>query len=382
VALLGGVTPVPVTPACLDFGDHVISTQMVLPVTMTNPDASAPLAFTVSSSSPDFAVSVPLTPVFQTLFGQNVYALDPGASVELSVTFTRGTVGPSSGTLDISSSAGSVVVLLAGRGVDPAKVSVAPAALDFGEHVFSTQTLLPVTITNPDATVPLIFSVASSSAEFNVSVPLSPTFGSLYTIGRGASVDVSVTFTPATTGARTATLTIGGTGGQAIVPLAGTGIAPKPIIVAPTCLEFGDQFGLTTSAPQLVTIANPDTTVGMAFTVSSSSPDFAVTVPLSPTFGNTYFIGPGATVDVSVTFTPSAVGSRTGTLAIGGTGGAATVALSGAGTGPALISVTPTSLLFGDQLVTTTSGAHVVTIANPDTANGMFFSISSSSTEF
>src|SRR5262249_61720084 len=104
---------------------------------------------------------------------------------------------------------------------------------------------------------------------------------------------------------------------------------------------------------------------------ATARPPFAVPGPLRPTSANPYFIGPGATVDVSVTFTPAAVGSRTGTLAIGGTGGAATVALSGAGTGPAPISVTPTSLLFGDQLVTTTPGAHVVTIANPVTANGL-----------
>src|SRR5262249_62328698 len=121
--------------------------------------------------------------------------------------------------------------------------------------------------------------------------------------------------------------------GQATVALAGTGTSPQPISVAPASLSFGAQAVGTTSAAQPVTLANPDPVANLFFSVHSSSAEFVATVPLAPFFPGLYLLGPGASVDVSVGFAPSGTGPRTGTLDISGSGGNASVPLSGTGVG-------------------------------------------------
>src|SRR5208337_434634 len=72
----------------------------------------------------------------------------------------------------------------------------------------------------------------------------------------------------------------------------------------------------------------------------------------------------------NVTFTPTAVGSRTGTLSVT-TSAASTpqaVNLSGTGTAPQ-VSFSAPSLSFGNQLITTTSAAQTETVTNTGTSN-------------
>jgi hypothetical protein len=68
-------------------------------------------------------------------------------------------------------------------------------------------------------------------------------------------------------------------------------------------------------------------------------------------------------------FTPTATGVRTGTLTLnfGGSVPSQVVPLSGSGTAPA-VSLSPTSLSFGEQATGTTSGGQQVTITNSGTA--------------
>lgn len=76
----------------------------------------------------------------------------------------------------------------------------------------------------------------------------------------------------------------------------------------------------------------------------------------------------GQECDVDIAFTPTATGTRSGTLtfAFGGNIPAVVVSLTGTGTAPA-VTLAPTSLSFGDQANGTTSPAHQVTITNSGT---------------
>src|SRR6185312_2029532 len=77
-----------------------------------------------------------------------------------------------------------------------------------------------------------------------------------------------------------------------------------------------------------------------------------------------------ATCAISVTFTPAAIGPRTGALTINDNapGAPHTVALAGTGTAAGVI-VTPTALVFGSQVVATSSISQTATILNTGTAD-------------
>src|SRR5437588_12974 len=102
-----------------------------------------------------------------------------------------------------------------------------------------------------------------------------------------------------------------------------------------------------------------------ALTINSfaASGDFAATstganaCPMSPAT-----LAAGANCTINVTFTPTAAGARAGTLSLADNAGGSpqTVALSGNGTGPG-VGLAPTSLDFGNQLLTTTSTPMTVT---------------------
>ena len=93
-------------------------------------------------------------------------------------------------------------------------------------------------------------------------------------------------------------------------------------------------------------------------------------------------VAAGATCTISVTFTPAAEGSRSGTLSItdnndGIAGSTQTVTLSGTGAGP-LASIPTSPLAFTGQIVGTTSSAQSVTLTNSGNAAMTITSIAAS----
>ncbi|MCQ4079234.1 choice-of-anchor D domain-containing protein [Streptomyces sp. RB6PN25] len=136
---------------------------------------------------------------------------------------------------------------------------------------------------------------------------------------------------------------------------------PTSVTVAPSALDFGSVATGATSTAQTVTISNP---TGSAASVSSiaTTGDFAQT----NTCGNS--IAANGSCRVSVTFSPTATGNRTGTLTV--TAGAVTntVNLSGTGTAPGpVLGTNPSSLSFGRTVVGASAAAQTVTLANSGT---------------
>ena len=109
----------------------------------------------------------------------------------------------------------------------------------------------------------------------------------------------------------------------------------------------------------------------------SSSGDFAQT----NTCGSS--VQPGASCTISVTFTPTLPGSRSGSLTLtdnnnGVSGSVQTIALTGTGLGP-LVSLSLASLAFGYHLVGTPSLARTLMLANTGTAPMSIRSLAASS---
>jgi type 1 fimbria pilin len=155
--------------------------------------------------------------------------------------------------------------------------------------------------------------LAATGGEFSVVSPATP----FTIVPGGAPVDVTLRFSPSAVGVQNGTLDITSDDpdeGLVSVPLTGNGVAtPEPdITVSLLSLDYGDVVQ-GTSSDQIVTISNvgsADLTVtGLAI---SGGEFLLVSPPATP-----FTIVPGGTpVDVTVRFSPSAVGVQNGTLDI------------------------------------------------------------------
>jgi hypothetical protein len=142
------------------------------------------------------------------------------------------------------------------------------------------------------------------------------------------------------------------------------------VTVAPSALGFGSVATGATSATQTVTVSNP---TGSAASVSSiaTTGDFAQT----NTCGSS--IAAGGSCTVSVTFSPTATGSRTGSLTVNAGGATNTVSLSGTGTAPGpVLGANPGSLTFAVTAVGSSAAAQTVTVTNSGTSTATVSGVS------
>ena len=75
-------------------------------------------------------------------------------------------------------------------------------------------------------------------------------------------------------------------------------------------------------------------------------------------------LGRGVSCTVSIAFTPTASGARSGTFSITDDAGTQTASLSGIGTSPATDAISPPALTFAAQQLSTASPAQQVTVTN------------------
>jgi Abnormal spindle-like microcephaly-assoc'd, ASPM-SPD-2-Hydin len=141
----------------------------------------------------------------------------------------------------------------------------------------------------------------------------------------GGTCTIQVTFTPTATGTRTGILTItdSSAGSPRTVGLTGQG-AVVTLTIAPQSISFGNQAVGTTSTAQAVTVTNPGPVLPSGITRVQTSGDFSE----SNNCGTSLPVNTSCTVNV--TFTPTASGSRTGSLTLtdGATDSPQTITLS------------------------------------------------------
>jgi phospholipase C len=131
-------------------------------------------------------------------------------------------------------------------------------------------------------------------------------------------------------------------------------------------IGFGNQMVGQTSAANTLTVTNtgtaPLTLTGMASTGADSG-DFASTNDCGSS------LAVAASCTVTVTFTPKAAGARSASITFtdNASGSPQTVSLTGTGIAPG-IALSTTSLSFGNEAITQTSSASIVTVTNTGTA--------------
>jgi hypothetical protein len=244
---------------------------------------------------------------------------------------------------------------------DAPVASVSSSSVAFGnQSVRVTSTAQAVSLTNTGNAPLNISSVAvfgTNAGDF------AQTNNCPLALAAGASCTVSVTFTPAAAGNRSAALALtdNAAGSPQSVSLSGTGISTIANL-SPSSVAFGNQSVGTSGTAQAVTLSNSGTSalnISSIAVFGTNASDFAQTNNCGSS------LAAGANCTINVTFKPAASGSRSAALAItdNATGSPQSVSLSGTGISTGA-NVSPSSLLFGNQPVGTTSTAQAVTLAN------------------
>jgi len=183
-------------------------------------------------------------------------------------------------------------------------------------------------------------------------------------LAASASCTLSVTFKPTATGTRTGAVTITDNASPATqtVSLTGTGVAAPVVSLSPASLTFPAQRVGTASSAQSVTLRNTGSAT-LSITSITASGDFSQTNTCRSS------LAVSGSCTLSVTFKPTAAGTRTGAVTITDNASPATqtVSLTGTGTAP-VVSLSRTSLTFPAQKLGTSSSAQSVTLKNTGSA--------------
>jgi sugar lactone lactonase YvrE len=266
----------------------------------------------------------------------NAASLSSGSSCEYVINFTPQTSGSINGALVLSDNALNAInpyatqsIALSGTGTGQAQAPTATLSVTNLTFASQTQNVISaaqtITLTNSGTAALTITSIAASG-----DFAQTDTCG--MSVAAGAKCTISVTFTPTAAGVRTGTLTIAdnASGSPQTITLSGTGavavITSSAVTLSPTSLTFASQVDSIASAAQTVTLTNSGT-AGLIISSIATTGDFAQT----NTCGTS--VTAGASCAISVTFTPTAAGNRTGTLTItdNASGSPQAVALSGGG---------------------------------------------------
>jgi hypothetical protein len=206
---------------------------------------------------------------------------------------------------------------------------LAPTSLKFGaQAVGFTSVQKTVTLTNA-GTAALVIASVTASGDFATN-NLCP--GSL---APNASCKINVTFTPTVAGVRTGTLTLNdnaGSGAQTI-PLTGTGLLP--VALSPASLTFGSSVVGVPVSPKTIKLTNNLTFTLTLSNMATGSADF--------TFQNGCGsqVAAHANCSITVSFTPTAVGTRSDALTFSDNAVPATqsIPLTGKGIAAKLLSI-------------------------------------------
>ncbi|HEY3971700.1 MAG TPA: choice-of-anchor D domain-containing protein [Candidatus Sulfotelmatobacter sp.] len=288
-----------------------------------------------------------------------------GRSCTISVTFTPTSAGSIPGVVTIADSNSTVqTVPLTGTGI-AAAVVFSPAGVTFADQtVGTTSPSTAVTLTNSGTATLTITGMSitgSNSGDF------AQTNSCGTSLAAGAFCSITATFTPTASGLRTASISVSdsASGSPQSTALTGTGIAPV-VGLSPSSLTFANRAVGTTSSASVLTFSNSG---NAALTITS----IGITGTNSTDFSQTNNCGPslaeGTSCAISVTFVPSAVGTRQASVSVidNAAGSPHTAPLTGVGTAP-VVSFSSSTIAFANTAVGSSSATGGVTLFNTGNA--------------
>ncbi|HLW99911.1 MAG TPA: choice-of-anchor D domain-containing protein [Candidatus Acidoferrales bacterium] len=370
----GAVPPAPIvslSSSSLAFANQTLNTTSAAQtVTLTNTGNAALNIISIGvtgANSGDFAQT--------NNCGSSVAANNGNCTIN--VTFTPTATGARAAAVTITDNAtGSphtITLSGTGAGAPAPGVSFSAQGLTYASQTLNTTSAAQtVTLTNTG-------NAALSIGSLGITGANSGDFAQTNNCGSSVAANngnctINVTFTPTAAGARGASVTItdNAAGSPHSFTLSGTGTTtPAPTAsLSASSLTFAGQTLNTTSGSQSVTLTN---TGNAALTITSigvtgaNSGDFAQTNNCGSSVGAN-----NGNCTINVTFTPTAAGARGAAVTItdNAAGSPQTVSLTGTGLAPGTpgANLSPASLTFASQTISSTSAAQTVTLSNSGSA--------------
>jgi hypothetical protein len=291
-------------------------------------------------------------------------SVPPEGACEVSIRFNPSALGSQSAIIEFSSNAGGSPhqVALSGIGASLPALTLNPTSLNFDNQSVGTRSAtLMLTLTNNGAS-PI------NIADVNMIGPNASDFAITTTTCRGASMlpgdscVVSIAFSPAASGKRSASLMVNDNVSSSphIVPLEGTGLGPV-LNWDPPSLIFPPQPVGSFSQRQQAYLKNTGNAMLTVSNITISS-DFKY----RPLGGMN--VAAGGFLPIDIICSPTTSGLRSGELVVASNapGSPHRLALSGTGQVP-IMTLSQSSLAFGSQRVNSTSPAQRVTVTNTGT---------------
>ena len=261
--------------------------------------------------------------------------LPPGASANITITFTPETSGVVTSVLTVGTSVGTLEATLSGEGV-VTSLTLDPLSVDFGPVEVGGTAEEIVDLIN-DGTEPVLVEDVFVADEFDEGLfTVSPSSGELEA---GESLELTVTFTPVEEGFVSATLIVESSAGVDEATIGGEGVV-SAIALEPTAVDFG-AVEVGTAEEVILTLTNEGSTVVSVEDVELSGDVEAFAVDFSP-----QELSPEEELEMAVTFAPNEAGPVAATLTVFTSAGEASATLAGEGVEFSL-TVDPASVDFG-----------------------------------
>lgn len=353
--------PVTLTPNALCFAPTLIgqtsSTScqsgtapiQVQSIVVANTGSTTATLSTISITG-DFAISA------NTCGSSLAPANTPNDSCTLNITFTPSASGNRTGILSVISSAGTLTAQLVGTGQTSATDTLTPLNLNFPSQTIGSKSApQQITLINNGDQALQTISVQASTTDFAAADNCGAT------LAGHSSCAIQVTFLPTSIGTEDGTITVSDVIANGLtasphtqnVSLTGTGVAPAGIAsAAPLNVDFG-YFAVGGTDPNIygVTVTNSGTSTitGMQTAITG---DFAtVPAPQNPCGAA---LPAGTACNFGVSFSPSQVNARAGSLTVTGANLPTPLVVSLTGTGAAFnmqVSGSSSQVITGSETV-------------------------------
>ena len=237
--------------------------------------------------------------------------------------------------------------------------SLSPGALEYSPQAVGSNSQSQQVQFRNMSSQPLTITSISISGDFTQS----NNCGS--SLDAAGSCSLFITFTPTAVGARTGSLLISDSASDnaQVLSMNGNGLGPVAS-VSPAALTFSSTAVGVSSPSQAITLANQGNESLDVNSIQATG-DFSETNNCPST------LGAGLSCTISVTFTPTIIGGRTGSVVVSdaAAGSPQSVGLSGTGVLGSSILLTPASLTFPSTPITTSSTAQTITVKNQSNAS-------------
>ena len=294
--------------SAVNFGSVPVGSSLIRPIVLTNNGRASVTIYKVTVSGTGFRFVGPQLPV----------SVAVGQSAAFSVSFAPGTAASFQGSATAwdyltwggrrSSRYGKVTAALSGTGqgttASPGYLN-APSSVNLGSVPVGTRQTQSMTLSNSGGTSVVISGATVNGTCYSVSGLTFP-----YNLGTGSSVNLSVTFTPASSGTSSATLMLSSDASNPSVAVALTAAGTTSVgslAVNPSALNFGSvNIGSTQTQNGSVSASGGSVTLSSA---SSSNSAFTVSGVTLPTT-----IPAGQSLPFTVTFAPTASGTASANI--------------------------------------------------------------------